>query len=134
MRIVIVADSGAALKTITACALELPEAQIVRHCHGHASCATLLARIAPDLVLVDEMGWPRLALRRVSEVREALPHALVVVRAAQPDALWLTDALRAGASAVVSATAGAATIGLVLTEVVCERELEVHEATAALAA
>ena len=39
--------------------------------------------------------------------RASCPQARVVVRAARPDAGWLADALRAGASAVVPATAGA---------------------------
>ena len=67
------------------------------------------------------MRWPRLALQRLDEIRDVLPHARVVVRAARPEAGWLADALRAGASAVVPATAGAETLGVVLNEVVAER-------------
>ena len=46
----------------------------------------------------------------------------MIVRTARPDAGWLADALRAGASAVVPATAGAETLGVVLQEVVAERQ------------
>ena len=68
------------------------------------------------------MHWPRLALQRLEEIHEVLPEARVIVRAARPDAGWLADALRAGASAVVPATAGAETLGVVLAEVVAERQ------------
>jgi DNA-binding NarL/FixJ family response regulator len=132
--VALVADSGPALEAMTRSVATLARVNIVRHCHGHARIAPALARCAPDLVLVDEMGWPRLALQRISEIRTALPDARIVVRAARPDADWLAEALHAGASAVVPATAGAETLGLVLAEVLRERELEDHATTTALAA
>jgi DNA-binding NarL/FixJ family response regulator len=99
----------------------LPGVDIVRHCHGRTRIGAGLKRCAPDLVLLDEMHWPRLALQRLDEIHELLPGARVVVRAARPDAGWLADALRAGASAVVPATAGPETLGLILQEVVSDR-------------
>jgi DNA-binding NarL/FixJ family response regulator len=132
--VALVADSGPALEAMTRGVASLARVNIVRHCHGHAPIAPALARFAPDLVLVDEMGWPRLALQRIAEVRATLPHARIVVRAARPEAGWLAEALHAGASAVVPATAGAETLALVLTEVVTERELGDREDPTALAA
>jgi DNA-binding NarL/FixJ family response regulator len=132
--VVLVADNGAAMEAMTRSVSTLQRVDIVRHCHGHSSIAPALARFAPDLVLVDEMDWPRLALQRIAEIRATLPDARVVVRAARPEAGWLGDALRAGASAVVPATAGPETLGLVLAEVVRERELEAYANPAALAA
>ena len=132
--VALVADSGPAMEAMTRSVSTLAHVDIVRHCHGHAPIAPALARCAPDLVLVDEMGWPRLAMQRIEEIRATLPHARIVVRAERPEAGWLADALRAGASAVVPATAGPETLGLVLAEVVSERELEVHGESAALAA
>lgn len=132
--VALIADSGAAMEAMTRSVSTLARVNIVCHCHGHAPVAPALARFAPDLVLVDEMGWPKLALQRIGEIRETLPHARIVVRAARPEAGWLAEALRAGASAVVPATAGVETLGLVLAEVVGERELEVHGESAALTA
>jgi DNA-binding NarL/FixJ family response regulator len=132
--VALVADSGPALEAMTRSVSGLARVNIVRHCHGHAPITPALTRFAPDLVLVDEMGWPRLALQRIAEVHETLPHARIVVRAARPEAGWLAEALRAGASAVVPATAGAETFALVLAEVVSERELDDHEDPTALAA
>ena len=132
--VALISDSGSAMEAMTRSVSTLTNVTIVRHCHGHATVAHALTRLAPDLVLVDEMGWPRLALQRIIEIRATLPEARVVVRAAQPDAGWLADTLRAGASAVVPATAGAETLGLVLSEVVGERELDLHVPSTALAA
>jgi DNA-binding NarL/FixJ family response regulator len=106
---------------MTSSLASVPGVTIVRHCHGHARIGAGLTRCAPDLILLDEMRWPRLALQRLDEIRDALPHAHVVVRAARPEAGWLAEALHAGASAVVPATAGAETLGVVLNEVVAER-------------
>ena len=107
---------------------------IVRHCHGRTPIASALTRFAPDLVLVDEMGWPKLALQRVEEIRKTLPQARIVVRAERPEVGWLADALRAGADAVVPATAGPETLGLVLAEVVGERHVELQDNSAPAAA
>ena len=119
--VALVADSGPALEAMTRSLAALPGVDIVRHCHGHTRIGAGLKRCAPDLVLLDEMHWPRLALKRLDEIHEVLPQARVVVRAARPDAGWLADALRAGASAVVPATAGPETLGLILQEVLSDR-------------
>jgi DNA-binding NarL/FixJ family response regulator len=132
--VALVADSGTAMEAMTRSVSTLAQVNIVRHCHGRAPIARALTRFAPDLVLVDEMGWPKLALQRIEEIRRTLPHARIVVRAECPEAGWLADALRAGASAVVPATAGPETLGIVLAEVVSERHVDVHDEPAALAA
>ncbi|MGZ8475941.1 MAG: hypothetical protein ACXWWQ_06975 [Candidatus Limnocylindria bacterium] len=134
INVALVADSGVAMEAMTRSVSTLAHVNIVRHCHGHASIAPALTRFAPDLVLVDEMHWPRLAMQRIEEIHETLPQARIVVRAERPEAGWLADALRAGASAVVPATAGPETLGLVLAEVVSEHYLDVHTNPAALAA
>jgi DNA-binding NarL/FixJ family response regulator len=119
--VALIADSGPALEAMTSSLASVPGVTIVRHCHGRTRVGAGLRRCAPDLVLLDEMHWPRLALQRLNEIHELLPEAHVVVRAARPDAGWLADALRAGASAVVPATAGPETLGLVLQEVISDR-------------
>jgi DNA-binding NarL/FixJ family response regulator len=134
IRVALVADSGAAMEAMTRSVSTLAQVNIVRHCHGRAPIARALSRFTPDLVLVDEMGWPKLALQRIEEIRKTLPQARIVVRAERPEVGWLAEALRAGASAVVPATAGPETLGLVLAEVVSERELEAHGESAAVAA
>jgi len=131
--VALVADNGAAMEEMTRSVSSLARVNIVRHCYGRAPVARALARFAPDLVLVDEMHWPRLALQRIEEIHSTLPEARIVVRAERPDAGWLADALRAGASAVVPATAGPDTLAVVLAEVVAQRWAG-HAESAAVAA
>ena len=116
--VALIADSGRALEAMTLSLASVPGTHIVRHYHGGSSIGRALARCAPDLVLIDEMCWPKLALRRIAEARLAVPEAPIVVRVGHPESGWRAEALRAGASAVVPATAGAATLAVVLGEVV----------------
>lgn len=117
IKVALVANSGPALEAMTSSLASLTNVYIVRHCHGGKPVARGLKPFAPDLVLIDEMSWPRLALQRIAEIRVAAPGAKVVVRTSRPDAGWLADALRAGASAVIPQSAGPATLGIVLNEV-----------------
>ena len=109
--VVIVADSGAALQRLTEMLSVLPDVHIARHCHGRGAVEAQIAARKPDLVVMDEMHWPRLALRRIAEVQ-----APVVLCTSRPEARWLGDALRAGARAVVPHSAGAATLRQVMGE------------------
>jgi DNA-binding NarL/FixJ family response regulator len=127
INVALVANSGPALEAMTSNLASLTNVCIVRHCNGGMSIGRSLKSCAPDLVLIDEMSWPRLALQRVAEVRVAVPRAKVVVRTSGPDADWLADALRAGASAVVPQSAGPATLGIVLNEVIDEPIWAIHE-------
>ena len=132
--VALVADTGAAMEAMTRSVAGVACASIVRHCHGHSPVTAAMARFAPELVIVDEMGLPRLALQRIAEISETLPRARIVVRTARPDADWLAEAFRAGASAIVPATAGTETLAVVLAEVIGERKLDVHRNSIAMAA
>jgi len=127
IKVALVANSGPALEAMTSSLASLANVYIVRHCHGGTTVGRSLAPFAPDLVLIDEMSWPRLALQRIAEVRAAVPDARVVVRTSRPDAGWLADALRAGASAVIPQSAGPATLGIVLNEVMAGSSWTSHE-------
>jgi DNA-binding NarL/FixJ family response regulator len=109
--VVIVADSGAALQRLTETIGELPDVHIVRHCHGRGPLRPQVAARRPDLVVMDEMHWPRMTLRRIAEIDTP-----VVLCTSRPEARWLGDALRAGARAVVPHSAGAATLRQVMAE------------------
>ena len=110
--VLIVADSGAALQRLTDLVEQLPDVDIVRHLHGRGPLQPHVAARKPDLVLIDEMHWPRLTLRCIAEI--TVP---VVLCTSRPAARWLADALRAGAGAVVPHSAGPATLRLVMDEV-----------------
>jgi DNA-binding NarL/FixJ family response regulator len=132
--VALIADSGLALEAMTRSLASVPGVDIVRHYHGGSPVTRAMSRCAPDLVLIDEMRWPKLALRRIAEVRISVPKARIVVRVGRPDAAWLADALRAGACAVVPETAGTETLAVVLQEVVVPRISPIHEQQDAIAA
>jgi DNA-binding NarL/FixJ family response regulator len=126
INVALVADSGSAFEAMTNSLASLEQVYIVRHCHGGTPIGRSLKRFAPDLVLLDEMGWPKLALQRVAELRTVVPTARIIVRASRPEAVWLADALRAGASAVVPRSSGPETLGIVIAEVLAEPYPAVH--------
>ena len=127
-RVLIVADSGPAMAAMTQSLRRMPEVEIVRYASGHSSISLIARASAPDLVLIDEMHWRDAALARLAEARREAPAAAVVVLAAEPHAAWLADALRAGAAAVLPGGVEAATLELVLREVLMT-DSQVHSRT-----
>jgi DNA-binding NarL/FixJ family response regulator len=115
--VVVVADTGARLRLISEQLNLLPDVHIVRHCNGRSPVAATVAAAAADVVLLDELSWPGMTVRRIAEITQ-LSHAAVILSASQLEAGWLADALRAGASALVPRSADAATLGTVIAEVV----------------
>src|SRR5687768_1048883 len=103
MRAIVVADSGTVLANLTRALMEIDGVQIARHASGRTHVEALVHGFDPDLVLVDDMGWPPRALARVAEVRRAAPAAAIVVMTEHLEGAWLADALRMGAAAVMPA-------------------------------
>ncbi len=116
-RVVVIADSGPVLASLTAAVGTVPGAYIVRHGNSAAPLDRLLAPLRPDLVVIGDLLVPAHALARLAEVRSACPAAKVVVLSSTPEASWLADALRAHASAVLPGTLEPQTLGVVLREV-----------------
>jgi DNA-binding NarL/FixJ family response regulator len=126
-RIVVVADTAAALANLTDAVDTVPGACIVRHLGSAAPLARALAPLAPDLVLMADMFGSDQALARLAEVRRAAPAARVVVLSSSADAGWLADALRAEASAVLPGGLAPHTLGVVLREVLAERPVVIGQ-------
>lgn len=116
-RVVVVADSGPVLASLTAAVGTVPGAYIVRHGSSAGPLDRLVAPLAPDLVVIGDLLVPEDALARLAEVRSAAPAAQVVVLSSSPEAGWLADALRAHAAAVLPGNLAPATLGVVLREV-----------------
>jgi DNA-binding NarL/FixJ family response regulator len=117
MRAIVIADSGSALSSLTSALVAFDGVDIVRHASGRTRVESLIRSFAPDIVLIDEMRWPPLALARIAEVRRAAPAASIVVLAERLEGSWLADALRGGAAAVMPAGADPETFRQVLSEV-----------------
>jgi len=112
--VVVIADTGAALQRLSQVVEDLPDVYIIRYCSGRGPVRAATAAAAPDVVLVDEMRWPRMTLTRIADIADGAP---VVVCTSRPEARWLGDALRAGARAVVPYSVGATTLRHVMRDV-----------------
>jgi DNA-binding NarL/FixJ family response regulator len=116
IRVLVVADSGDVLSRVTASLCRVESIDIVAYASGRAPVDAIVRAVGPDIVMVDEMCWPGLALARVDEVRAASPRAVVVGLVERPDAGWIVEGLRAGAAAVVPRDLEPETLRLVLAE------------------
>jgi DNA-binding NarL/FixJ family response regulator len=114
MRALVIADSGPVMAALTQSAIELRDV-VLRHANGRSSVDPIARGFDPELVLIDDMRWPPLALARAAEVRRAAPGAAVIVLTEQLEGSWLADALRMGAT-VLPAGADAETLRRVCAE------------------
>jgi DNA-binding NarL/FixJ family response regulator len=115
MRAIAIADSGAALSTLTGLLAEFPSPEL-RHASGRTHVTALVRDFEPDLVLI-ETHWPPDALARLDEARRAAPAAAIIVLAERLEDDWLADALRGGATAVLPADSARTTFRQVVGEV-----------------
>jgi DNA-binding NarL/FixJ family response regulator len=77
-----------------------------------------LADSRPDVVIVDDLGAPPQAVKRIADVHAALPEAKVILLVPDTGLDWLEDAVRAGAHAVLSKTIDPVSAGTLLREIV----------------
>ncbi len=91
--------------------------RVVATVDGRGSARAELARLLPELVLVNDMCQRTNVMARIREAREAAPDAKVVVLAGRMDAAAADDAFGAGAHAVVSRTLHPLALGMLLREV-----------------
>jgi DNA-binding NarL/FixJ family response regulator len=78
----------------------------------------VLADSRPDVVIVDDLGAPPQAVKRIADVHAALPEAKVILLVPDTSLDWLEDAVRAGAHAVLSKTIDPVSAGTLLREIV----------------
>jgi DNA-binding NarL/FixJ family response regulator len=113
---VLVADSGSVMASVTAALRVTGCVEIVAYASGRADVGDVVGSRAPDVVLVDEMLSPRMALRRIAEIRSVRPEAVIVGLSADAEATWVIAGLRAGAAAVVPRNLEPAMLALVISE------------------
>jgi DNA-binding NarL/FixJ family response regulator len=128
IRALVIADSSPTRTSITGALCAISAVDIVAHASGTAPVGTLVETIRPDVVFVDELRWVGEAVARVREVRTAHPEAVVIGLVERPDAGWIVDGLRAGATAVVPRDLDPTTLALVLDEALNSRVNERHAA------
>jgi DNA-binding NarL/FixJ family response regulator len=125
-RVIVVADSGAVLASLTTAVGTVPGAYVVRHSSSANRLDLLVGHLSPDLVVIGDLRVPEDALARLAEIASAAPDAKTVVLSSSPEAGWLADALRARAAAVLPGNVEPLTLGLVLREVL-DTQATVHE-------
>ena len=115
-RTVVIANDGQTMASLTKALVRLDGVQVVRHLSGRVAVESLVRKAAPALVVLGEMRWPALAMARIAEVRHAAPAAALLVSYSDPEADWLAEALRCGATAVLPDNSDELTFALVIRE------------------
>ena len=77
---------------------------LVGYVAGHGPIGPVVADARPDVVIVDDLGAPAEAVKRIAEVHRGLPSAKVILFVPDAGLDWLEDAVSAGAHAVLSKT------------------------------
>ena len=84
---------------------------------GRISCATAIARVRPDLVVIDDMAAPRARLMRIREARSAAPGAKILLLTGRMEADGLAEAAGAGIDAAIAKRLDPASFGTLVREV-----------------
>ena len=116
IRVLVIGESTPARAGITQSLCRIDDVDIIAHARGRSSVFTLVATLRPDVVFVDELRWASLAVTRVREALQAHPDAVVIGLVEHPDAGWIVEGLRAGATAVVPRDLQPSTLARVLHE------------------
>jgi DNA-binding NarL/FixJ family response regulator len=116
IRVLVIGDSSPTRAGITRALCRIERVDIIAHARGRTSIYTLVETLRPDVVFVDELRGPGLAVTRVREALAAHPATVVIGLVERPDAGWIVEGLRAGATAVVPRDLDPSTLALVLDE------------------
>ena len=75
--------------------------RVVSRLDGRTPCGDEIAKLRPDVILIDEMSSQRMTLMRIREARSASPAARVVLLTRELAAESLREATEAGADAAI---------------------------------
>jgi DNA-binding NarL/FixJ family response regulator len=91
---------------------------LVGYVNGHSAIGPVVVDARPDVVIVDDLGAPTDAVKRIGEVHAELPEAKVILLVPDTGLDWIEDAVCAGAHAVLSKTIDPVSAGTLLREIV----------------
>jgi DNA-binding NarL/FixJ family response regulator len=117
IRVLVVADRGAALAAITGSLCRLAHVDIAAYASGRARIDAIVGAVGPDVVVIDELRRPGAAETRIAEAVGAAPQTPVLGLSERADGPWTMAALRAGATAVVPRDLEPHALATVLSEV-----------------
>jgi DNA-binding NarL/FixJ family response regulator len=116
IRVLVIGESHPVRANLTRALCRIEDVDIVAHARGRNSVFTLVDTLRPDVVFVDELLWSGHSVARVREALAAYPPTVVIGLVERPDAGWIVEGLRAGATAVVPRDLEPTTLALVLDE------------------
>jgi DNA-binding NarL/FixJ family response regulator len=115
--LVVVADDPLTIRSNRFALRHAAGFRVIATIDGRGSARAELARLRPDVVLVNDMCQRTNVLARIREAGEAVPAAKVVLLSGRMDGPWFDEAFAAGADAVIARTLRPAALGLLLQEV-----------------
>ena len=128
LRLLLVADdplSASALRrALRAAAFDVLDG----YADGFATCAEMMSAHAPDVVVIDQMRSRDATIRRVAEIRAAVPKAKIVLLQETMEQSWLTAAAAAGVDAAIAKSFRLDGIGTLVREVAAGNVFHAFEA------
>jgi DNA-binding NarL/FixJ family response regulator len=129
MRLLLVADdplSASALRRAlrAAAAFDVLDG----YADGFATCVETMSAHAPDVVVIDQMRSRDATIRRVAEIRAAVPKAKIVLLEETMEQSWLTAAAAAGVDAAIAKSFRLDGIGALVREVAAGNVFHAFEA------
>ena len=116
--LVVVADDLAAVRSNRFALRQVACFRVIATVDGRASVRPTIARLQPNVVLVNDMCQRMNLMSRIREAAEAAPGATVVYLAGRVDDAAVDEAVDAGAHAVIARDLPPSVLGTVLREVV----------------
>jgi DNA-binding NarL/FixJ family response regulator len=116
-RLLIIADHSLVIHGIRLALRQTAGFQVAGFVDGRVPVTDTLQRVAPDVVLMDDMQEPSHALDRLREVAAVRPDAQSVLLTMRMDDEWLAEAFEAGAQAVISKSVHPVALGTLLREI-----------------
>jgi DNA-binding NarL/FixJ family response regulator len=126
---VIVAGNPLAGESIRRALSQVVMCRVVVCVDGRASCAAAIARVRPDLVVIDDMPAPRARLMRIREGRSAAPGAKILLLTTRMDPDGLAEAAAAGIDAAIAKQLDPQSLGTLLREVAAGNVFHAFEPT-----
>ena len=117
-RMLVVSDQSGVVYALRRMLRQTPGFALVGFVDGREPVGTIVREAHADVVIVDDLGLPELAVRRIAEINEAAPSAKTVLLVTDTAQAWIEDAVSAGAHAVLSKSIDPVSAATLLREIV----------------
>jgi len=117
-RVLVVTDQSGVVYALRRMLRQTPGFALAGYVDGRNAVGNVVRQARADVVIVDDLGAPELALKRVAEVHEAAPAAKTVLLVTDTAQGWVEDAVAAGAQAVLSKSIDPVSAATLLREIV----------------